>query len=163
MELLWEETFPGKEFSYYFLDEDFERQYQQEKLISKLVFIFTILGIIIASLGLIGMISFSLENRKKEIGIRKVNGAQIKHVYGLLIRNFSWQILIAFLVACPVAWFGGKAWLQDFIKDPQAVSPWSIMPKYDLSREELSNLADYVLSLDFDRYGVKSLTREDIQ
>ena len=56
-----------------------------------------------------------------------------------------------------------KAWLQDFIKDPQAVSPWSIMPKYDLSREELSNLADYVLSLDFDRYGVKTLTREDIQ
>lgn len=56
-----------------------------------------------------------------------------------------------------------KAWLQRFIKDPQAISPWSIMPKYDLSQEELSCLADFVLSLDFDRYGVKSLTREDIQ
>jgi ubiquinol-cytochrome c reductase cytochrome b subunit len=56
-----------------------------------------------------------------------------------------------------------KAWLQRFIKDPQAISPWSIMPKYDLSQEELSRLADYVLSLDFDRHGVKTLTREDIQ
>jgi cbb3-type cytochrome oxidase cytochrome c subunit len=56
-----------------------------------------------------------------------------------------------------------KAWLQRFIKDPQAISPWSIMPKYDLSQEDLSSLADYVLSLDFDRYDVKTLTREDVQ
>ena len=56
-----------------------------------------------------------------------------------------------------------KAWLQKFIKDPQAISPWSIMPKYDLSQAELSSLADYVLSLDFDRHGVKTHKREDIQ
>ncbi len=56
-----------------------------------------------------------------------------------------------------------KAWLQRFIKDPQAISPWSIMPKYDLNQAELSSLADFVLSLDFDRHGVKTLTREDIQ
>jgi ubiquinol-cytochrome c reductase cytochrome b subunit len=56
-----------------------------------------------------------------------------------------------------------KAWLQRFIKDPQAISPWSIMPKYDLSREELGSLADFVLSLDFDRQGIKTLKREDIQ
>jgi ubiquinol-cytochrome c reductase cytochrome b subunit len=56
-----------------------------------------------------------------------------------------------------------KAWLQKFVKDPQAVSPWSIMPKYDLSDDELSSLADFLLSLDFDRYNVKSITREDIQ
>lgn len=110
----FKELLPDGVFNYFFLDRDFEHQYQQEKIISKLVLIFTILGIVIASLGLIGMISFSLENRKKEIGIRKVNGAQVKHIYGLLIRDFSWQILLAFIIACPVAWFGGRAWLQDF-------------------------------------------------
>jgi len=55
------------------------------------------------------MISFSLENRKKEIGIRKVKGTQVKHIYGLLIRDFSWQILLAFIIACSIASFGGKA------------------------------------------------------
>ena len=113
-EAKFKELFPEGVFDYFFLDEDFELQYQQEEMISKLVLIFTILGIIIACLGLIGMISFSLENFRKEIGIRKVNGAQVKHIYGLLIRNFSWQILTAFLIASPVAWFGARTWLRDF-------------------------------------------------
>jgi putative ABC transport system permease protein len=110
----FKELFPEGVFDYFFLDEDFERQYIQEKRISKLVLIFTILGILIASLGLIGMISFALENKRQEIGIRKVNGARASHIFALLIRNFSWQIGIAFIIACPVAWFGGKAWLKDF-------------------------------------------------
>jgi putative ABC transport system permease protein len=113
-ELKFKELFPKGVFNYFFLDEDFEQQYVQEEKISKLVFIFTILGILIASLGLTGMISFSLENRKQEVGIRKVNGARAKNIYFLLIRNFSWQIGIAFVIACPLAWFGGKAWLKDF-------------------------------------------------
>jgi len=113
-ELKFKELFPKGVFDYFFLDEDFEHQYMQEKKISKLVFIFTILGVLIASLGLIGMISFSLENRKQEVGIRKVNGARAKNIYLLLIRNFSWQIGIAFVIACPIAWLGGKAWLNDF-------------------------------------------------
>jgi len=110
----FKELFPEGVFDYFFLDEDFERQYVQEKWISKLVIIFTILGVLIASLGLIGMISFTLENMKQEIGIRKVNGARARHVYGLLVRSFSWNIGIAFALACPAAWFGGKAWLKDF-------------------------------------------------
>jgi cbb3-type cytochrome oxidase cytochrome c subunit len=55
-----------------------------------------------------------------------------------------------------------KEWLQRFIEDPQAISPWSIMPKYDLSQEDLSNLADFILSLDFDSYGVKSISRQEV-
>jgi putative ABC transport system permease protein len=110
----FKELFPQGVFDFFFLDEDFERQYVQEKWISKLVLIFTILGVLIASLGLIGMISFTLENKKQEIGIRKVNGARARHVYTLLIRNFSWNIGIAFVLACPAAIFGGKAWLKDF-------------------------------------------------
>lgn len=110
----FKELFPKGVFDYFFLNEEFERQYVQEKWISKLVLIFTILGILIASLGLIGMISFSLENKKQEIGIRKVNGARASHVYSLLIRNISRQIGIAFVIASPLAWFGGKAWLNDF-------------------------------------------------
>jgi len=110
----FKELFPDGVFYYFFLDEDFERQYSQEKWISSLVLIFTILGVLIASLGLIGMISFSLENMRQEIGIRKVNGARARHIYTLLIRSFSWNIGIAFALACPAAWFGGRAWLKDF-------------------------------------------------
>ncbi|KPK86687.1 MAG: hypothetical protein AMS27_04420 [Bacteroides sp. SM23_62_1] len=108
------ELFPDGVFDYFFLDEDFEKQYEQEKRQGMLVLVFTILGIIIASLGLIGMISFLLENRRKEIGIRKINGAMVIDIFWLLIRNSSSQILLAFLIACPLAWFGGRAWLQDF-------------------------------------------------
>ena len=55
-----------------------------------------------------------------------------------------------------------KEWLRRFIKDPQAISPLSIMPKYDLSQEELSDLADFILSLDFDSYGAKNISRQQI-
>lgn len=106
--------FPEAVFNYFFLDKDFESQYKQEESISKLVLIFTVLGIFIASLGLTGMVSFSLENRKKEMGIRKVNGARAGNIYNLLVRNFTLQILAAFFIACPVAWLSGKAWLHDF-------------------------------------------------
>ena len=110
----FEELFPDGVFDYFFLDEDFDKQYKQEKRLGKLVGLFTLLGIFIASLGLIGMISFFLEKRRKQIGIRKVNGAMVKHIFWLLIRDSSYQILIAFILACPLAWIGGRAWLQDF-------------------------------------------------
>jgi putative ABC transport system permease protein len=110
----FEELFPDGVFDYFFLDEDFDKQYKQEKRLGRLVLIFTILGIFIASLGLIGMISFFLENKNKQIGIRKVNGAMVKHIFWLLIRDSSLQIVIAFALACPLAWFGARAWLQDF-------------------------------------------------
>jgi len=111
---IFDELFPTGVFDYFFLDKDFELQYQQEKRISRLVLIFTILGVFIASLGLIGMISFSLENKRKEMGMRKVNGAHASHIYSLLLKTISFEILIAFLIAVPIAWFGGRAWLQDF-------------------------------------------------
>jgi len=108
----FEELFPEGVYDYFFLDEDFERQYIQEERLSKLVLIFSIIGIIIASLGLIGMVSYSLENRRREIGLRKASGANVFNIYNLLLGNFSRQIVIAFIIACPIAWFGGKAWLQ---------------------------------------------------
>jgi len=110
----FEELFPDGVYDYFFLDEDFERQYMQEERISRLVLIFSLIGIIIASLGLIGMVSFSLENRRREIGLRKASGATVTNIYNLLIGGFSRQILIAFIIACPIAWFGGRAWLEDF-------------------------------------------------
>jgi putative ABC transport system permease protein len=72
------------------------------------------MGVLIASLGMLGMISFSLENKKQEIGIRKVNGARARHIYVMLLKSFSLNIAIAFAISCPLAWFGGDAWLNDF-------------------------------------------------
>jgi putative ABC transport system permease protein len=110
----FKEFFPDGVYDYFFLDEDFERQYMQEERISRLVLIFSLIGIIIASLGLIGMVSFSLENRRKEIGLRKASGANVVNIYNLLLGSFSKQIVIAFIIACPIAWFGSRAWLNDF-------------------------------------------------
>ena len=108
------ELFPQGVYDYFFLDEDFEQQYVQEKWIGKLVLIFTLMGVLIASLGLLGMISFSLENKKKEIGIRKVNGARARHIYLMLLKSFSLNVALAFALSCPLAWLGGQAWLKDF-------------------------------------------------
>ena len=122
----FKELFPQGVFDYFFLDENFDYQYVQEQWIVKLVLIFTILGILIASLGLLGMISFAIENKKQEIGIRKVNGARAKHIYLMLLRSFSLNIVIAFAISCPLAWFGGKAWLHDFAY--QTSLSWWIFP-----------------------------------
>lgn len=113
-EMKFKELFPQGVYDYFFLDEDFEQQYVQEVWIGRLVLIFTLMGVLIASLGLLGMISFSLENKRREIGIRKVNGARAKHIYLMLLKSFSLNIALAFAISCPLAWLGGQAWLKDF-------------------------------------------------
>ncbi|HEV3325131.1 MAG TPA: FtsX-like permease family protein, partial [Puia sp.] len=106
--------FPGNLFDYYFLDEKFNRQYENDQLFGKAFSIFAGFAIFIACLGLLGLALFATAQRTKEIGVRKVLGASVGNIVALLSRDFILLVLIAFLIASPIAYFIMHQWLRDF-------------------------------------------------
>ncbi|MGK0487792.1 MAG: putative ABC transport system permease protein [Candidatus Endobugula sp.] len=111
---LWNDFAPEQPFDYSFLSDDLNELYSNEAQLSKVVVLFALLTMVIACLGLFGLASFSTEQRIKEIGIRKVLGASIAQVLLLLSRDFALLILIAFLIASPMAYYLSTWWLQNF-------------------------------------------------
>ena len=101
-------------FEFYFLDDAFNRLYKKEQRTGEIFGTFAFVGIIIACLGLLGLASFSVERRTKEIGIRKVLGASALRIAGLLTREFLLLVLIANVIAWPIAYFTMRLWLQNF-------------------------------------------------
>jgi len=114
IEQVWKSINPASPFSFGFFDNRLEEMYHSEVRISKLLGYFTAIAIFIASLGLLGLSSFSIQRKTKEIGIRKVVGASVNQIVILLIRNFTGWVFISFLLACPVAWYVMNRWLQNF-------------------------------------------------
>lgn len=110
----WEEMAPGQPFAYNFLDERFDRMYRSEQRIGKIIGTFTVLAIFIACIGLFGLASFTAQQRTKEIGIRKVLGASLGGLVGLLTKDFLILVFIALLLAIPLAWIGMRQWLNNF-------------------------------------------------
>ena len=108
-------TFTGSQpFEYSFLDEDFDNLYRNEQRMGQIFSIFAALAIFIACLGLIGLISFTAEQRTKEIGIRKVLGASVSKILYLLSREVVVLVFVAALVAAPIAYFSMHKWLENF-------------------------------------------------
>jgi len=114
VEKVWRRVLPNSPFDYRFLDEDFEWMYRTETSMSKLVKYFAILAIIIASLGLFGLASFTAEQRMKEIGIRKVLGASVQNLVLLMTSQFTKWVLIADLIAFPAAHYIMKKYLEQY-------------------------------------------------
>ena len=114
LEKLWISHYPGNPFHYFFLDDFYNEQYEAEQRFSKLFLASSLLGIIIACLGLLGLSAYSITRRRKEIGIRKTNGASSSHVMLILNKVFVIWVAIAFIIACPLAWFIMNKWLQNF-------------------------------------------------
>ncbi len=114
VEAQWRRSFPGAVFAYQFLDEQIARFYEKEKLTARLVNVFSGLCIFIACLGLFGLAAFTARQRTKEIGIRKVLGATVGSLVGLLTRDFLKLVGVAFGVAVPVAAYVMSRWLEDF-------------------------------------------------
>lgn len=114
IEAKWKTMAPGMPFSYRFLDESFNDMYRDEQRIGKIALTFSVLAILIACLGLFGLAAFVAEQRTKEIGIRKVLGASVNGLVGLLSKDFVKLVVIAFVIAAPVAWYFMHKWLQDF-------------------------------------------------
>jgi len=114
LEKIWTEHYPGNPFNYFFLEDFYNEQYRADKRFSGLFLVSSILAIIIACLGLLGLSAYSITRRTKEIGIRKVNGATTPRVMVILNKNFLKWILIAFVIAVPVAWYVMNKWLENF-------------------------------------------------
>lgn len=114
MQKLWNKNFPEFSFEYKFIDESIADYYQQENQLSKLYKIFSGIGIFISCLGLYGLISFMALQRKKEIGIRKVLGAPVRDILILLSKEFTMLVILAFLIAAPIAWYFMHKWLQGY-------------------------------------------------
>ena len=110
----WTTAFPGNPFEYFFLDDYFNKQYENEKRFEKLFMVFAILAIIIGCIGLFGLSAYMASQRIKEIGIRKVLGASIPDITKMLSKDFLKLVLIAIVVASPLAWWVMNKWLQDF-------------------------------------------------
>jgi putative ABC transport system permease protein len=114
IEKKWQEFFPNNPFVYYFLDEDFDLNYRSDEQFGQIYQMFTGLTIFIACLGLLGLASFTAEQRTKEIGIRKVLGASVSGIVLMFSKEFTKWVLIANIIAWPIAWFGMNQWLQNF-------------------------------------------------
>jgi putative ABC transport system permease protein len=110
----WSELFPTVPFDGFFLDDDFERLYRKEAQMGKLLGILTAMGLVVACLGLLGLASFLVQHRTKEIGIRKVLGASVPSLIGLLSGQFVILVLLANVISVPLALFTLSRWLQDF-------------------------------------------------
>ncbi|MEO5583566.1 MAG: ABC transporter permease [Saprospiraceae bacterium] len=105
---------PGSPFDYKFTDAEYAKKFNYEELIGNLSLIVSILAIFISCLGLFGLASFMAEQRTKEIGIRKVFGASVANVWGMLSQDFIRLVVISCLIACPIAYYGMNTWLNNY-------------------------------------------------
>ncbi|MFD0765093.1 ABC transporter permease [Mucilaginibacter lutimaris] len=110
----WNSLSPGVQIDYSFMDQDFDASYRSEQRIGTIFVIFTSLAIIIACLGLFGLAAYAAEQRTKEIGIRKVLGADVSVIVAMLSKDFIKLVCIAIITASPLAWYVMNKWLQDF-------------------------------------------------
>jgi len=110
----WNSFNPKGPFSYNFIDDKFAAVYKSEERTGKIFSVFAIISIIIASLGLFGLSAFSIAQRTKEVGVRKILGANVSQMVLLLSKDFLFMVLVAFIVAVPITWFAMYKWLQEF-------------------------------------------------
>lgn len=111
---IWKKYFPGETFVYNFLDEEFNTLYRDDQRALSFTLVFARLSILISCIGLLGMTVFAAEQRKKEIGIRKVMGASVADIARLLSFDFVKLVGFAILIAFPIAWCAINKWLEDF-------------------------------------------------
>jgi putative ABC transport system permease protein len=111
----WKELYPDKPFDYSFMDEDVARQYESYRRWMNIMALSTGFAMVIACLGMFGLAGINAVNRTKEIGIRKVLGAELANIFVLLNKQYIWMALLAFSIATPVSWYVmTKWWLSDF-------------------------------------------------
>ncbi|MCB0608894.1 MAG: ABC transporter permease [Lewinella sp.] len=114
IQALWKEMAPDAAFEYQFLDQQYDAQYRAEQRMGQVFTVFSALAVFIACLGLFGLAAFMAEQRRKEVGIRKVLGASVAGIVSLLSRDFLKLVLFGLLLAAPAAWYLMNNWLKDF-------------------------------------------------
>jgi putative ABC transport system permease protein len=114
LEKLWKQLNPKFPFTYQFSDEEYQKLYKSEQIIGTLSKCFAALAIFISCMGLLGLVIFTAQQRTKEIGIRKVLGASVTSLFTLLSKDFVRLVILAIVIATPVAWWAINSWLQSF-------------------------------------------------
>jgi putative ABC transport system permease protein len=114
IEILWKSNYPFTPFEYAFLDDEVQKQYESEIILSRIINSFTLMAILISCLGLFGLAAFSAEQRTKEIGVRKVLGANVIALTSMLSKDFLKLVLVAIVIATPISWWALHKWLQAF-------------------------------------------------
>lgn len=114
MEAIWKKVAPNAPFEYTFLDQNFDQLFREEQRLGKLFTVMSGIAIFVAALGLLGLASFTAEQRTREIGIRKVLGASVSSINTLLSQEFMKLIAISFALACVFGWYAMNEWLSVF-------------------------------------------------
>lgn len=114
IENVFRKLVPAAPFEYKFASQEYDAKFRTEERIGKLAGFFAALAVLISCLGLFGLASFTAEQRTKEIGIRKVLGASVAALWGMLSKDFVWLVAVASLIAVPLAWYSMSAWLQNY-------------------------------------------------
>ena len=114
MEQAWKQVYPNDDFEYQFYDESIAKYYEAEQQTSSLLMWATGLAVFISCLGLFGLVIYTTTQRTKEIGVRKVLGASIAQIVAMISKDFVLLVLVAFVVAAPLAWIGMNKWLENF-------------------------------------------------
>ncbi len=114
IEKAWKEVYPNDDFEYHFFDEDIAKYYTAEQHMSGLLMWATGLAVFISCLGLLGLVIFTTTQRTKEIGVRKVLGASVSQIIAMISKDFLVLVVLAFVIAAPLAWLGMDRWLQNF-------------------------------------------------
>ncbi len=122
----WNKMFPEKSFQFSFLDQQLEQQYAAFRNFGTIIESFTFIAILIACLGVYGLVLFVVQRKVKEIGVRKVLGATVRSILTLIYRDFAWLILAAFVIATPAAWMLMDRWLENFSYRTD-LSPWTFL------------------------------------
>lgn len=114
IEKAWKEVYPENDFEYHFLDEDIAKYYTAEQHVSSLLSWATGLAVFISCLGLLGLVIYTTTQRTKEIGVRKILGASVSQIVTMISKDFIRLVLLAFVIATPLAWIGMHKWLENF-------------------------------------------------
>jgi len=123
IEKRWNQIADATPFEYAFLDEELKMRYQEEQRLGSLFSVFTVLSITIAIIGLVGLVAYSAEQRKKEIGVRKVFGASLSSIYLMMNTQYVKLLVVALIIATPLSWWAMQQWLDTF-QYKVSINPW---------------------------------------
>lgn len=123
----WKEIYPDNPFEYQFLDQDFNSQYKADEKRSTIFTMFSTLTIVIACLGLLGLAAYTTEQRAKEVGIRKVNGASVQSLVMLVAKEFVILVTIGLVLAIPFAYYFTSSWLNNFAYHIELLAQWPLL------------------------------------